>query len=186
MLVIRLQRTGRHNLAAYRVVVAEKSKAVKKEAIEVVGHYLPTQTPKVIEINVEKVHEWISKGAQPSETVASLLKNNGVAGMEKYLGKPNRTAKRKKALPEEPAAKPAPQEEAAAPEETVEAPAPEVADAPEAPEAPAAPEVTEEVTEAPIADEPEAQTEAPAEVVAEAETPEEATPETPAPKAEAA
>lgn len=97
MLVIRLQRTGRQNLATYRVVVAEKSKAVKKDVVEVVGYYLPTQNPKKIEINLDKVQEWISKGAQPSETVASLLKRQGLSGMEKYLGKPNKTAKKKKA-----------------------------------------------------------------------------------------
>ncbi len=97
MLVIRLQRTGRQNLATYRVVVAEKSKAVKKQAVEVLGYYLPTQTPKKIEINLEKVQEWISKGAQPSSTVASLLKRQGLDGMEKYLDKPNKTAAKKKA-----------------------------------------------------------------------------------------
>jgi small subunit ribosomal protein S16 len=107
LLVIRLQRTGRHNLAAYRVVVAEKSKAVKKDVVEVIGHYLPTQTPKVVEINLDKVQEWIAKGAQPSQTVASLLKQQGATGMEKYIGKPNRSAKRKKALPEEPTPAPA-------------------------------------------------------------------------------
>ena len=112
MLVIRLQRTGRHNLAAYRVVVAEKSKAVKKDVVEVIGHYLPTQKPKKIEINLEKVQEWISKGAQPSETVASLLKQQGLSGMEKYMSAPNRKAKKKKESPEEeaPAAAEAPAE----------------------------------------------------------------------------
>jgi small subunit ribosomal protein S16 len=77
--------------------VAEKSKAVKKQAVEVLGYYLPTQTPKKIEINLEKVQEWISKGAQPSSTVASLLKRQGLDGMEKYLDKPNKTAAKKKA-----------------------------------------------------------------------------------------
>jgi small subunit ribosomal protein S16 len=100
LLVIRLQRTGRQNLATYRVVVAEKSKAVKKECVEILGHYLPTQNPKVLEVNLEKVQEWIKKGAQPSETVASLLKSLGAKDMDKYLSKPNRQAKRKKALPE--------------------------------------------------------------------------------------
>lgn len=101
MLVIRLQRTGRHNLATYRVVVAEKSKAVKKGVVEVVGHYLPTQNPKVLEIDLEKVKGWISKGAQPSATVASLLKREGMADMDKYLDAPNRKAKKKKESPEE-------------------------------------------------------------------------------------
>ncbi len=136
MLVIRLQRTGRHNLAAYRVVVAEKSKAVKKEAIDVVGHYLPTQNPKVLDINLDKVQEWIDKGAQPSETVASLLKKLGMKGAEKYLGKPNKTAKRKKALPEPEPVAAAPAEQA---EEPVETPAEVAVETPveATPEAPA-------------------------------------------------
>lgn len=108
MLVIRLQRTGRQNLATYRVVVAEKSKAVKKQAVEIVGHYLPTRKPKVIEIDQAKVSAWIAKGAQPSATVASLLKNLGMPNMEKYIGRPNKKRKATKApaevAPEAPAA----------------------------------------------------------------------------------
>ena len=140
MLVIRLQRTGRHNLAAYRVVVAEKSKAVKKEAIAIVGHYLQTQNPKVVEIDLKKVQEWIDKGAQPSQTVASLLQRLGMSGVEKYLAKPVKTAKRKKAEPE-------PKEAPAAP--VTETPA----------ETPAEPEVAVEPAQA----EPETPAEAPQE-----------------------
>lgn len=96
MLVIRLQRVGRRNLAAYRVVVAEKARAVKKKFVEVVGHYLPTQNPKVMEIDLDKVQAWISKGAQPSPTVASLCKKLGAKNMEKYLTKGSRKLKKKK------------------------------------------------------------------------------------------
>ncbi len=106
MLVIRLQRTGRKNLPAYRVVVAEKSWAVKKKSIDTVGHYLPTQTPKVIEIDQEKITEWIKKGAQPSDTVAALCKNAGMKGMEKYLSPRDkkRAPKNPEAVAEAPAA----------------------------------------------------------------------------------
>ncbi len=100
MLVIRLQRTGRRNLAAYRVVVAEKSKAVSKKHIEVLGHYLPTQEPKVLEINQEKVTEWISKGAKPSATVASLCIKLGMKDMEQYQTAKTKKAKKKKAQEE--------------------------------------------------------------------------------------
>jgi len=64
VLVIRLQRTGRKNLSAYRIVVAEKARAVKKQSIDTVGHYLPTQNPKVLEVDQKKVLAWIAKGAQ--------------------------------------------------------------------------------------------------------------------------
>jgi small subunit ribosomal protein S16 len=97
LLVIRLQRVGRKNLAAYRVVVAEKHRAVKKKAIEVIGHYQPTRNPKVIEIDTDKVTDWISKGAKPSSSVASLLKKLGMKDMDQYLTAPNKKAKRKKA-----------------------------------------------------------------------------------------
>jgi len=96
LLVIRLQRTGRRNLPAYRVVVAEKARAVKKKFIESVGHYLPTQNPKVLEVNLERVQHWISQGAKPSETVASLCKSLGAKDMEKYMSKGKRQLKKKK------------------------------------------------------------------------------------------
>ena len=96
MLVIRLQRVGRKNLAAYRVVVAEKTRAVKKKVVEVVGNYQPMNNPKSLEIDTEKVMEWISKGAQPSNTVASLLKKLGMKDMERYMSAPNKKKKKKK------------------------------------------------------------------------------------------
>ena len=93
MLVIRLQRVGRKNLAAYRVVLAEKHRAVKKKSIEVLGHYIPTRNPKVLEVETEKVADWISKGAQPSPTVASLLKQLGMKDMDKFLSAPTKSRK---------------------------------------------------------------------------------------------
>ncbi|MBP7819471.1 30S ribosomal protein S16 [Candidatus Gracilibacteria bacterium] len=116
MLRIRLQRIGRKNRAEYRIVVAEKHIAVKKQVIDVVGHYLPTRSPKVVEINHDKVSEWISKGAQPTDTVAVLCKNSGMKGMEKYIAPRNKKPK----VVEQPKASaetPAPAEEA----ETTEA-----------------------------------------------------------------
>ena len=85
MLVIRLQRTGRENLPTYRLVVAEKARPVKGKYLEVVGHYLPARKPSVFEHSAEKIKQWISKGATPSDTVARLLKNSGMEGMEKFI-----------------------------------------------------------------------------------------------------
>ncbi len=92
-------------------MVAEKSRAVKKKVVEVVGHYQPTRNPKVIEIDTDKVTDWISKGAKPSSSVASLLKKLGMKDMDQYLSAPTKKKKKKKATeePEE-----APQEEAKA------------------------------------------------------------------------
>lgn len=126
MLVIRLTRTGKTSQESFRMVVAEQSKAVKRQYVELVGHYVPTSTPKVLKFDQERIKYWISKGAQPSETVASLLKAEGVQGMEKYIKfLPNKKARSKKAGPEAaPAAAPksaAPAPEAAASEEAPQA-----------------------------------------------------------------
>ena len=85
MLVIRLQRTGRENLASYRIVVADKARAVKGKFLEIVGHYLPQQKPPVLKFDEARISEWIQKGAQPSDTLARLLKREGVQGMERFI-----------------------------------------------------------------------------------------------------
>lgn len=97
MLVIRLTRTGKRSQESFRMVVAEKAKAVKRQYIEMVGHYNPTSKEKTFQFDQERINYWISKGAQPSETVASLLKSKGVSNMEKFIKfTPNKKAKRKK------------------------------------------------------------------------------------------
>ncbi len=142
MLVIRLQRTGRSNLATYRIVVGEKARPAQGKFQEIVGHYLPAQGEGVFEANAERITHWIGKGAIPSDTVARLLKKSGMKDMDKFI---QRYTKRrsKKAPPEEEAPPAAP---AAAPEAApaAEAPAEEVKQE-EAPkeETPAAEESTE-------------------------------------------
>ncbi|MCC6643889.1 30S ribosomal protein S16 [Candidatus Peregrinibacteria bacterium] len=113
MLVIRLTRTGKPAQESFRIVVAEQAKAVKRQYVELLGHYHPATKDKAFTVNKDRVLYWISKGAQPSETVASLLKAEGVTGMEKYIHfKTDRKAKRKKGG-----------DEPAAPTEKAEAPA---------------------------------------------------------------
>ena len=121
MLVIRLQRTGRKNLPTYRIVVAEKARPVKGKFLEIIGHYLPSQKEAVFKVDEEQVSTWEKKGAVPSDTLARLLKKNGVKNMEKFILRyPKR--KSKNAPEEEPAA-------AAAPTPAAEAPAPVAAEA---------------------------------------------------------
>jgi small subunit ribosomal protein S16 len=74
MLSIRLSRMGRRNRPYYRIVLADSKRARGGRFLEVLGHYDPIKQPEIIEIDVEKVEDWISKGAQPSDTVKSLLK----------------------------------------------------------------------------------------------------------------
>lgn len=95
MLRIRLTRTGKKGQPSFRVVVAEKSKAVKRKYLELLGHYLPAVTPKKVELNKERIEYWISKGAQPTDTVAALLKRNGFEGMEKFMEPRNKKKKKK-------------------------------------------------------------------------------------------
>lgn len=101
VLVIRLRRTGRINQAAYDVVVAEKANAVKGKFLEKVGSYNPSVTPKKFDYNIERINHWVGNGARPSDTVASLLKRNGVAGMEKFMELRNKKKRNKKAPAEE-------------------------------------------------------------------------------------
>jgi small subunit ribosomal protein S16 len=119
---------GKNNEAAYRIVVAEKRKAVKGEYQELIGFYNPTEGKK-ISFKKDRVEFWVSQGATPSDTVASLLKNNGMSGMEKFMAP--RNLKRASKDPEVIAAIAAKAAAAAAPAE-VAAPAEEVAEAPAA------------------------------------------------------
>lgn len=70
---IRLRRTGRSKKPAYRVVVADSRSARDGRFIEIIGHYDPLTQPPTIKIELDKAAEWIKKGAQPSNTVRSLL-----------------------------------------------------------------------------------------------------------------
>ena len=78
MVRIRLRRTGARNNPTYRVVVADQNSPRDGGFIETIGHYLPTRQPAVVEIDAEKARKWLAQGAQPSETVASLLKKKGI------------------------------------------------------------------------------------------------------------
>ena len=58
----------------YRVVVMERRERRDGSFVEIVGHYDPTKNPPIVELNMDRVHHWLACGAQPSETVHSLLK----------------------------------------------------------------------------------------------------------------
>ena len=75
---IRLRRTGTTKKPAYRVVVADSRAARDGRFIEVIGHYNPLTNPPTLKIETEKASAWIKKGAQPSNTVKTLLARAGV------------------------------------------------------------------------------------------------------------
>ena len=74
MLKIRLTRMGAKKKPYYRVVVMERRQTRDGSFVEIVGHYDPTKNPPIVELNMDRVRHWLACGAQPSETVNSLLK----------------------------------------------------------------------------------------------------------------
>ena len=113
---IRMQRMGRKNRPYYRIVAIDGRSPRNGRAIENLGTYHPveTETDKVVKINDERVRYWLSVGAQPSETAASIFKKQGIelpwiaaeqarkmraaAARRKKKGKPERDKTSRKAL----------------------------------------------------------------------------------------
>ena len=78
MVKIRLRRMGAKKAPFYRIVVADSRSPRDGRCIEEIGTYNPLVTPVVCNVDVEKAQNWIKNGAQPTETVRSLLKKAGV------------------------------------------------------------------------------------------------------------
>ena len=76
MLAIRLARFGAKKKPTYRVVVIEKDRARNSRSVETVGHYNPVAKPAQVHLDHERIQYWLKNGAQPSDTVTRLLKNN--------------------------------------------------------------------------------------------------------------
>ena len=172
MLSIHLRRTGAKKDPHYRVVVADSRAARDGAFVEILGHYHPRYQPAKVVLDVQKTKDWIAKGAQPSDTVRSLLKQIEVGTVEteqpvapsrqRDAVRQSESRTKERATPE-PGPEPEPEVEAEAdaeadPELDVEAEA----------EAAAEPEVEVEA-EAEAAAEPEVAAEAEEEVAAEPE-----------------
>ena len=80
MLRIRLARTGANKKPSYRIVVIERERSRDGGFLEIVGHYNPRREPVELMVKRDRVDYWISRGAQPSETVRSLLKKTAEQG----------------------------------------------------------------------------------------------------------
>ena len=85
MLKIRLKRLGAKKAPTYRVIVINSTTKREGKPIEELGHYNPKT--KVMQLNKSKAEEWISKGAQPTETVAYLIKKWNEDGTLNYKKK---------------------------------------------------------------------------------------------------
>ena len=78
MVKIRLKRMGAHKRTCYRIVVADSRCARDGRFIEEIGFFNPIADPEEIRIDGDKAKDWMSKGAQPTERVRSLMKKTGV------------------------------------------------------------------------------------------------------------
>jgi len=65
---------GSHKRPFYRVVVSDSRLRPEGRVVDELGHYNPMRTPKALDLDAAKLESWIAKGAQPTETVAALLK----------------------------------------------------------------------------------------------------------------
>ncbi len=75
---MRLTRMGAKKAPFYRVIVADSRSPRDGRFIEEIGYYNPLTNPAEIKIDAEKAKKWIDNGAQPTETVKSLLKKSGI------------------------------------------------------------------------------------------------------------
>ena len=75
---IRLRRTGRKKAPMYRIVVADSRSPRDGKFIESIGQYAPRQGENAIDLKTERVNHWLDNGAQPTDTVRSLLRRAGV------------------------------------------------------------------------------------------------------------
>ena len=78
MVKIRLKRIGAKKAPTYRLVVADSRYPRNGKFIEEIGYYSPISEPVQLSIDADKAKDWLSKGAQPTETVKALLKKSGI------------------------------------------------------------------------------------------------------------
>ena len=121
MLKIRLKRLGAKKAATYRIIVINSTTKREGRPVQELGHYNPKT--KVMKLDLASAQDWIKKGAQPTDTVAYLIKNCNEDGTLNYVKK--ETVK----LSKKAQAKKEAEEKAAAEAAAAEAPAEETAEA---------------------------------------------------------
>lgn len=94
MVRIRLRRTGRKRTPTYRIVVADQQSPRDGRFIEIIGQYSPRQGEQALNLKTDRANYWLDNGAQPSDTVRSLLRKAGVlkARHEARLGSKRKAA----------------------------------------------------------------------------------------------
>jgi|SRR5262245_57787502 small subunit ribosomal protein S16 len=78
MVKLRLRRTGRKKQPTFRIVVADSQSPRDGKFIEVVGQYMPRQGEQALNLKADRVNYWLDSGAQPTDTVRSLLRRAGL------------------------------------------------------------------------------------------------------------
>ena len=73
MVAIRLRRAGSNKRPFFRVVVTDSRSARDSSFVEILGHYNPRSKPAVVRVDKDRVAFWLSKGAQPSDSVRTLI-----------------------------------------------------------------------------------------------------------------
>jgi small subunit ribosomal protein S16 len=76
---IRMKRVGAKNTPVYRIVVADSRSPRDGKFIEEIGTYQPLKKDDTFTLNLERAKYWVSKGAKPSDTVATFIKKAGKA-----------------------------------------------------------------------------------------------------------
>ena len=78
MVRIRLRRTGRKKTPTFRIVVTDQQMPRDGRFLEIIGQYVPRQGEKALNLKNDRANYWLDKGAQPSDTVRSLLRKAGI------------------------------------------------------------------------------------------------------------
>lgn len=78
MLRIRLKRVGKKGQPHYRIVVCEANKPRDGKTVEEIGYYNPRNKPSTFDVDKERAEYWLSKGAQPTDTVAQYFVKEGL------------------------------------------------------------------------------------------------------------
>ncbi len=101
MVRIRLRRIGRKKAPVYRIVVADSQSPRDGKFIEIIGQYAPRQSEGGLNVNEDRANYWMNVGAQPSDTVRSLLRRAGVL-KRRHEARTGRTVVSKSATTEQP------------------------------------------------------------------------------------
>jgi small subunit ribosomal protein S16 len=78
MVRLRLRRVGLRNQPSYRIIAADKEKSRDGRFLEIIGFYNPRTEPSTIELKEDKIFQWLSQGAQPSDSLQQIFNQVGL------------------------------------------------------------------------------------------------------------